>query len=224
MLRFGQPRGARLVFCGADPPVRAGPPGPAGARSSPLAVILESRPRPRTGSPGRPASAAEKPVSPATVADEIVSPPYGDSRRHPCRSGLLFRSHRGNPVRDASRACVRGRFPQQPPVFARSEGTPGTPGRSLQTDFLRLHAQGAAHAGIAYCPQLSPEEKKRCTSGAALVVSMDLEGGQSWPQPPIRWPEPAESRLRARLPALQIHTDAPPSGSLTQCAGSRPTA
>jgi len=31
-----------------------------------------------------------------------------------------------------------------------------------------------------------------------------LEGGQSWPQPPFRRPEPAESRLRAELPALQL--------------------
>ncbi len=30
------------------------------------------------------------------------------------------------------------------------------------------------------------------------------EGGQSWPQPPFRRPEPAESRLRAELPALQL--------------------
>ena len=29
------------------------------------------------------------------------------------------------------------------------------------------------------------------------------EGGQSWPQPPFRRPEPANSRLRAELPALQ---------------------
>ena len=31
-----------------------------------------------------------------------------------------------------------------------------------------------------------------------------MEGGQSWPQPPFRRPEPAESRLRAELPALQL--------------------
>ena len=30
-----------------------------------------------------------------------------------------------------------------------------------------------------------------------------LWGGQSWPQPPFRRLEPAESRLRAELPALQ---------------------
>jgi hypothetical protein len=30
-----------------------------------------------------------------------------------------------------------------------------------------------------------------------------LEGGQSCPQPPFRRPEPAESRLRPRLAALQ---------------------
>jgi hypothetical protein len=29
-------------------------------------------------------------------------------------------------------------------------------------------------------------------------------GGQSWPQPPFRRPEPAESRLRAELPAPQF--------------------
>jgi len=31
-----------------------------------------------------------------------------------------------------------------------------------------------------------------------------LEGGQSWPQPPFRRPEPAESRLRAELPAPHL--------------------
>src|SRR5580704_8231986 len=34
--------------------------------------------------------------------------------------------------------------------------------------------------------------------------SVCLWGGQSWPQPPFRRPEPAKSRLRAELPALQI--------------------
>src|SRR5271157_3249827 len=38
---------------------------------------------------------------------------------------------------------------------------------------------------------------------ARLRFSQELEGGQSWPQPPFRRPEPAESRLRAELPALQ---------------------
>jgi hypothetical protein len=32
---------------------------------------------------------------------------------------------------------------------------------------------------------------------------LGLWGGQSWPQPPFRRPEPAESRLRAELPAPQ---------------------
>ena len=35
-------------------------------------------------------------------------------------------------------------------------------------------------------------------------IPRELEGGQSWPQPPFRRPGPAESRLRAELPALQF--------------------
>jgi hypothetical protein len=42
-----------------------------------------------------------------------------------------------------------------------------------------------------------------------------LEGGQSWPQPPFRRPEPAESRLRAELPALQTsYCPAPDSAAV----------
>jgi hypothetical protein len=36
------------------------------------------------------------------------------------------------------------------------------------------------------------------------LVCARLEGGQSWPQPPFRRLGPAESRLRAKLPALQL--------------------
>ena len=39
--------------------------------------------------------------------------------------------------------------------------------------------------------------------GPPNVMKTQLWGGQSWPQPPFRRPEPAESRLRAELPALQ---------------------
>ena len=35
------------------------------------------------------------------------------------------------------------------------------------------------------------------------AILYKLWGGQSWPQPPFRRPEPAESRLRAELPALR---------------------
>jgi len=38
-------------------------------------------------------------------------------------------------------------------------------------------------------------------SEKAVVGPLVLWGGQSWPQPPFRRPEPAESRLRAKLPA-----------------------
>jgi hypothetical protein len=38
-----------------------------------------------------------------------------------------------------------------------------------------------------------------CPEGEEILK--DLWGGQSWPQPPFRRPEPAESRLRAILPA-----------------------
>jgi len=40
--------------------------------------------------------------------------------------------------------------------------------------------------------------------GSSIREDLVLEGGQSWPQPPFRRPEPAESRLRAELPALHF--------------------
>jgi len=49
----------------------------------------------------------------------------------------------------------------------------------------------------------------KCRKCAKGTLSTD-SGGQSWPQPPLRRPEPAESRLRAELPALQDQNDPPP--------------
>jgi len=45
-------------------------------------------------------------------------------------------------------------------------------------------------------------------------ISLILEGAQSWPQPPFRRPEPAESRLRAELPAPQNQTDPLPKKAM----------
>ncbi|MGA3074173.1 MAG: hypothetical protein ABSG56_10825 [Bryobacteraceae bacterium] len=45
------------------------------------------------------------------------------------------------------------------------------------------------------------DDKGRPQPTASLHESW---GGQSWPQPPFRRPEPVESRLRAELPAPQF--------------------
>src|ERR1022692_4706248 len=55
-----------------------------------------------------------------------------------------------------------------------------------------------------YRPRAEPDNRETQLALRTPVRIADCGADQSWPQPPFRRPEPAESRLRAELPALHL--------------------